>query len=119
MEFREAVGDRLFGCDECLDVCPWNRWASVTREARFSPRDLPLMREMLGWGVAEFTERFRGSPMRRLKLQRFKRNLCVVLGNVGTLSDVPALEAVVQGEDALLAEHADWALERIRTRGGA
>ena len=115
-EFREAVGDRLFGCDECLDVCPWNRWAVVTQEARFAPRDLPLMREMLGWGEAEFTERFRGSPMRRLKLRRFKRNICVVLGNVGRREDVPALEVLVRGDDAMLAEHASWALERIGKR---
>ena len=115
-EFREAVGDRLFGCDECLDVCPWNRWAVVTQEARFAPRDLPLMREMLGWGEAEFTERFRGSPMRRLKLRRFKRNICVVLGNVGKREDVPALEVLVRGDDAMLAEHASWALERIGKR---
>lgn len=116
LEFREAVGDRLFGCDECLDVCPWNRWAVATKEARFAPRDLPLMREMLGWGEAEFTERFRGSPMRRLKLRRFKRNICVVLGNVGRREDLPALEALVRGEDAMLAEHASWASERIGKR---
>ncbi|CAI8273316.1 MAG: Epoxyqueuosine reductase [Opitutia bacterium UBA7350] len=119
LEFRESVGDRLFGCDECLDVCPWNRWAVVTKEARFAPRDLPLMREMLRWEECEFSERFRGSPMRRLKLQRFKRNICVVLGNVGTGMDVPALKAVAQGKDALLAEHASWALERIQSRSDA
>jgi epoxyqueuosine reductase len=116
LEFRSAVGDRLFGCDECLDVCPWNRWAVVTQEARFAPRDLPLMREMLAWGEVEFMERLRGSPMRRLKLKRFKRNICVVLGNVGGAADAPALDELSQGEDAMLAEHAGWALAEIAKR---
>jgi epoxyqueuosine reductase len=116
LEFREAVGDRLFGCDECLDVCPWNRWAVATKEARFAPRDLPLMREMLAWEAVEFSERFGGSPLRRLKLRRFKRNICVVLGNVGKAEDRPALETLAQGEDELLAEHASWALSQIAKR---
>ena len=116
LEFREAVGDRLFGCDECLDVCPWNRWAVATKEARFAPRELPLMREMLAWGEDEFAERFRGSPIRRLKLQRFKRNICVVLGNVGGVEDLPVLQDLAQDKDAMLAEHASWALSQIAKR---
>jgi epoxyqueuosine reductase len=116
LEFREAIGDRLFGCDECLDVCPWNRWAKATNEVRFAPRDLPLMREMLKWDVETFAGRFQGSPMRRLKLGRFKRNICVVLGNVGTSADCDSLQVLASGQDALLAEHATWALSRIAAR---
>lgn len=115
-EFREAVGDRLFGCDECLDVCPWNKWAVPTEETKFTARELPTLREMLGWGEATFTDRMRGSPMRRPKLRGFKRNLCVVLGNVGTTKDLPALEEITASEDPLLAEHAEWAIRRIRER---
>jgi epoxyqueuosine reductase len=117
MEFREAIGDRLFGCDECLDVCPWNRWAKATNEARFAPRDLPLMREMLKWDAETFAGRFQGSPMRRLKLGRFKRNICVVLGNVGSDADCEGLRELASGKDTLLAEHATWALSRIEARG--
>lgn len=116
LAYREAIGDRLYGCDECLDVCPWNKWAVPTEEAKFTPRELPTLREMLAWDEATFTERMQGSPMRRLKLQRFRRNLCVVLGNVGFVADLPALELVASGEDAMVAEHASWAMERIRGR---
>lgn len=115
-QFRSAVGDRLYGCDECLDVCPWNKWAVPTDEAKFAPRELPPLREMLGWDEATFTERMRGSPMRRLKLHRFKRNICVVLGNVGTEDDVGALQNQAASSDAMVAEHAQWALVRINER---
>ena len=115
-EYREAIGDRLYGCDECLDVCPWNKWAVPTVEAKFAPRELPELRELLGWDEATFTERMQGSPMRRLKLHRFKRNICVVLGNVGTAEDLPALRWAAGGDDAMVAEHANWAIARIGHR---
>lgn len=114
--FREAIGDRLFGCDECLDVCPWNKWAVPTGEAKFAARKLPALREMLGWDEATFTERMRGSPMRRPKLNGFKRNLCVVLGNVGRVEDLDALAEIAACGDSVLMEHADWAIRRIRER---
>ncbi|MGB0743807.1 MAG: tRNA epoxyqueuosine(34) reductase QueG [Opitutales bacterium] len=115
-EFREAIGDRLYGCDECLDVCPWNKWAVPTEEAKFAPRELPSLREMLTWDETTFRERMQGSPMRRLKLHRFKRNICVVLGNVGAKEDLPALERVASEGDAMLAEHAVWAIYQIKLR---
>ena len=116
LEFRRALGDHLFGCDDCLDVCPWNRWARETREAKFVPRPYPDLRDMLAWDEATFRETFAGSPLRRPGLQGWKRNVCVVLGNIGTARDVPALETVAAGDDALLAEHADWALGEIHRR---
>ncbi|ADE54353.1 tRNA epoxyqueuosine(34) reductase QueG [Coraliomargarita akajimensis] len=116
VEFREAIGDRLYGCDECLDVCPWNKWAVPTQEAKFAVRELPDLRELLSWDEATFTARMQGSPMRRLKLHRLQRNICVVLGNCGDQDDLPALEQLSDTGDALLAEHARWAIERIRIR---
>ena len=116
-EFRKAIGDRLFGCDECLDVCPWNKWAAITQEAKFKPRELPTLREMLLWDETTFVETMRGSPMRRLKLQRFRRNICVVLGNVGTSEDLSALENVASAGDPMVAEHALWAIREIKNRG--
>jgi len=116
LEYREAIGDRLYGCDECLDVCPWNKWAVPTEEAKFSPRQFPMLRDMLTWDEPTFTERMQGSPMRRLKLHRFKRNLCVVLGNVGTVEDLPVLEAISAEADPMVAEHASWAIGSIRSR---
>jgi epoxyqueuosine reductase len=73
---------------------------------------------MLDWDEATFQERMRGSPMRRLKIHRFRRNICIVLGNVGDEDDIPALESVCRSSDALVAEHADWAIQRIRERCG-
>jgi len=117
LEYREAIGDRLFGCDECLDVCPWNRWAVPTRETKFAPRELPGLREMLAWDEETFKGKMQGSPMRRLKLHRFRRNICVVLGNVGGQEDLAALEQVASHSDAMVAEHAQWAILRIKRRG--
>lgn len=112
-EYRKAIGDRLYGCDECLDVCPWNKWAVPTEEAKFAPRELPELREMLAWDEATFRARMQGSPMRRLKLHRFRRNICVVLGNVGGERDLAALEQVASEDDTMVAEHADWAIRSI------
>jgi len=116
LQYREAIGDRLYGCDECLDVCPWNKWAVPTVEAKFAPRELPSLREMLAWDEATFTERMQGSPMRRLKLHRFKRNICVVLGNVGAAEDLSALQKVATEPDPMVAEHAAWAMAQISGR---
>jgi epoxyqueuosine reductase len=117
LAYREAIGDRLYGCDTCLDVCPWNKWATPTIEAKFLPRELPELCELLLWDDATFRERMIGSPIRRVKLHRFKRNICVVLGNIGMAEDLPALQAVAAGADAMVAEHATWAIGQIRARG--
>ncbi|MGZ0657572.1 tRNA epoxyqueuosine(34) reductase QueG [Coraliomargarita sp. W4R72] len=116
LEYRTAIGDRLYGCDECLDVCPWNKWAVPTEEPKFATRDLPSLSEMLSWDEAYFSERMQGSPMRRLKLHRFKRNICVVLGNIGIEQDLAALQAVAADADPMVAEHAIWAIEQIMNR---
>ncbi|MEC8329528.1 MAG: tRNA epoxyqueuosine(34) reductase QueG, partial [Verrucomicrobiota bacterium] len=116
VEFRSAIGDRLYGCDECLDVCPWNRWAVPHKEAKFAAREFPILRDMLHWSEQIFTERMQGSPIRRLKIRRFKRNICVVLGNVGDAFDLPSLRLVAEGTDSLLAEHAQWAINAITLR---
>ena len=116
LELREAIGDRLYGCDECLDVCPWNKWAVPTEEAKFTPRELPSLRELLAWDAATFSERMIGSSIRRVKLSRFRRNVCVVLGNVGTREDIPALQTAAEAEDTMVAEHARWAIGQIDSR---
>jgi len=115
-EFRPLVGDRLFGCDECLDVCPWNRHAQQSREISLSPilrSDLP---EMLEWDEARFRKEFRGTPIFRLKRGRWLRNICVVLGNIGTTEDLPALEKASQDSDPLVREHALWGILQIMKR---
>ncbi|MEO0796151.1 MAG: tRNA epoxyqueuosine(34) reductase QueG [Verrucomicrobiota bacterium] len=116
MEFRRAIGDRLYGCDECLDVCPWNRWARVTREEKFAARPYPDLREMLGWSEESFREAFAGTPIKRAGLSRWLRNVCVVLGNTGEAEDLPELEALADSADELVAEHAAWAVAEIKSR---
>lgn len=116
LEFRRALGDRLFGCDACLEVCPWNRWAQATREEKFAARAYPDLRDMLAWDEEAFRTLLAGSPLRRPGLTGWKRNVCVVLGNIGTEADRPALERVAAGPDPLLAEHAQWALAEITRR---
>ena len=115
-EFRPLVGDRLFGCDECLEVCPWNRHAQNAREIKLAPRPRPDLRGMLAWDDARFRKEFRGTPVFRLKRNRWLRNVSVVLGNIGDASDLPGLEKASQDEDALVREHAAWAVHRIRNR---
>ena len=116
MEFREPIGNRIFGCDECLDICPWVRWAKETRETKFKARELPDLRDMLLWDEDTFHETFAGTPIRRSKLHRWKRNICVALGNIGTQDDLAALTTVAEGDDAMVAEHATWAMREISER---
>ncbi|MCE0483031.1 MAG: tRNA epoxyqueuosine(34) reductase QueG [Methylacidiphilales bacterium] len=117
-ELRPLIGDRVYGCDECLDVCPWNRFAQTTREARFlappeeSGRD--RLRDLLEITPAEFKRRFANSPILRVKRRGLLRNVCVVLGNIGTAEDLPALEKAAREEEPLVREHAEWAIRRIK-----
>lgn len=120
-EFREAIGDRLYGCDQCLEVCPWNRHAQVSREVRFHAREEIFRhraRDFLGLDEEGFRRVFAKSPIKRIKRSRFLRNVCVVLGNVGDEGDLPALRRAVEVEDELVVEHARWAIGRIEARCG-
>jgi epoxyqueuosine reductase len=116
VEYREALGDRVFGCDDCLDVCPWNKWAVATREAHFAPRPHPPLRETLAWTDEQFLTHFKGTPVERLGLARWHRNALTVLGNVGERADLPAAEALLGSTDPMVAEHAAWSVARLRDR---
>ena len=119
VELRPLVGDRIYGCDDCLDACPWNRFARIAREAAYHARPdifAPSLRELLALGDEAFRALFRHSPIKRIKRPRFLRNVCVALGNVGGSADLPALEAAATDPDPLIAEHAAWAIGRIRAR---
>ena len=115
-EFRPLIGDRLFGCDECLEVCPWNRHAQESRELRFTPIPRTDLSEMLTWDDARFRQEFRHTPIFRLKRGRWLRNICIVLGNIGTIKDLPALQKATEDSDPLVQEHAHWGITRIRER---
>ena len=118
LELRPLIGDRIYGCDDCLDACPWNRFASASREAAFAARPAARMplRDYLALDDTQFRLLFRGSPIKRVKRRGFLRNVCVALGNVGTRDDLPALERALHDPEPLIAEHAAWATERISTR---
>lgn len=119
-ELRPLFGDRIFGCDDCLEACPWNRFARQTREADFLPRPASTwaLRDYLGLDEESFRRTFEGSPIRRARRSGFLRNVCVALGNVGTVDDLEALQRVAADGDPLIAEHARWAIGRIRSRHG-
>ncbi len=115
---RPLLGDRIYGCDDCLDACPWNRFAQESRESRFAAREFVTMplRDFLALDDDAFRKLFRGSPIKRIKRPRFLRNVCVALGNVGTSDDLPALKAAAADPDPLIAEHAQWAIRQIHSR---
>lgn len=118
-EFRRAIGDRIYGCDECLDVCPWNRFAKESRVTAFAARPFVAgwtLREFLALSDVAFRELFRWSPIKRIKRPAFLRNVCVALGNTGCEGDLPALEIAARDSDPLIAEHARWAITEITRR---
>ena len=118
---RPLVGELLYGCDICQEVCPWNvKFARANKVPEFAPRDFlaskdaqTLARELLAMTQEEFSAAFKGSPMKRAKLRGLQRNAVVVLGNVGTTDDVAAHEATLRHELPLMRERAAWALERL------
>ena len=118
-ELRPLMGDRIYGCDDCLEACPWNRFARASREAVFQARAGTVgmrLRDYLALDDEGFRRLFKGSPIKRTKRRGLRRNVCVALGNVGTEEDLPALERAAADPDELIAEHARWGLDQIRER---
>ena len=116
-ELRPRFGNWIFGCDVCQDVCPFQRFAPVTPEQAFFPvnvdRAAPKLADLLAMDEITFKSRFAGSPLIRTGLSRLVRNACVAAGNSLDLSLIPLLEHHVTSEDPLIAEHAQWGLERL------
>ena len=116
-EFREAMGNRIYGCDDCLAVCPWNRFADAARANKaFLPRAelaAPALSDMLALDDASFRQVFAGSPIKRIGRNRMVRNAAIAAGNSGRGELAPALEMLVNDEDAVVAEAASWALGRL------
>jgi len=119
-ELRPLIGNWVFGCDLCQEVCPWNRKAPATREPAFAPRPglpAPELVELLALTPEEFRTRFRGSPVQRAKRRGLLRNVCVALGNSGDRTAIPHLARALHGDpEPLVRGHAAWALGRL---GGA
>ena len=119
-ELRPAIGNRIFGCDDCQLVCPWNKFAQVASVADFAPRaglDGAALAELFGWTQAEWAARTEGSALRRAGYDGWLRNVAVALGNAPTTHEVvAALEARRDHPSALVREHAAWALAQHRQR---
>ncbi len=118
-ELRSAMGDRVFGCDVCQRVCPHNRRAPVTTDPKLQarpPAPRIALRELLNWSRETYLQATRGRASRRAKLGMLRRNAAIALGNVGGPDDVPVLQAIESDEDAVLAEHARWAVAEIQKR---
>lgn len=116
-ELRSGMGRHVFGCDICQDVCPWNQDAPTTSELAFQARDglvAPELAELAQLDEEGFRERFRRSPVKRAKWRGFLRNVAVAMGNSGLRKFVPALSAMANCGDDLVAEHARWALAQLR-----
>jgi epoxyqueuosine reductase len=116
---RPAMGNRIFGCDDCLAVCPWNRFAregGMMKQHARTDLDAPDLLELLALDDAGFKKRFAGTPILRTKRRGLLRNVCVALGNVGDETALPALKKAADDFEPLIAEHARWAIEQIPER---
>lgn len=119
-ELRAGIGTRIYGCDVCLEVCPWNRWAQAGRSLLLASRGdiagIPL-RELLELTPARFAEVFRRTAIKRLKLTGLLRNACIVAGNSGDVSFLEPLLRLATHESALVRAHAVWAVRRLAGDG--
>src|SRR5258706_2539107 len=118
-EFREAIGNRIYGCDDCLAVCPWNKFAALSREVAFHPRlelTAPLLSELARLDDVAFREIFRGSPVKRIGRDRFVRNVLIAIGNSGDAGLVPVVEARLADASPLVRAMAVWALWKLLPR---
>ena len=119
VELRPAIGNRIFGCDDCLEVCPWNRFARAGELMRKSKRkdlDQPDLIDLLGLDDAGFKRCFEGTPILRTRRRGLLRNVCVALGNSGDEHSLPALQKAAQDPEPLVAEHARWAIGEIERK---
>ena len=119
VELRPAIGNRIFGCDDCLAACPWNRFAregGLMKAHAKEELNSPDLVELLKLDDAGFKSRFAGTPILRTKRRGLLRNVCVALGNTGDKSALPALEKAAHDAEPLIAEHARWAIKQIEAR---
>jgi epoxyqueuosine reductase len=121
-ELRPAIGNRIYGCDDCLAACPWNRFAregAMMRPHYRADLAAPDLIELLGLDDAAFKKRFAGTPILRAKRRGLLRNVCVALGNARDRRALPALEKAAVDAEPLVAEHARWAIQQISSQSPA
>jgi epoxyqueuosine reductase len=115
-EFRQPMANRIYGCDDCLSVCPWNRFAKATEEPAFLPRaelTAPKLVELLALDDALFRALFSGSAIKRIGVNRFIRNCLYAAGNSGEGALIPAVQAHLGSDDPVVADAARWAMARL------
>lgn len=113
VEFRQAMGNRIFGCDDCLAVCPWNKFASIASEAKLTSPESeisPLLKDFIALDDAAFRVRFSGSPVKRIGRNRFVRNCLIAAGNSQQVDLVPLVRNLTEDSDPVVCEAAQWAL---------
>ncbi|MBS3850513.1 MULTISPECIES: tRNA epoxyqueuosine(34) reductase QueG [Devosia] len=116
LEFRAPMGNRIYGCDDCLAVCPWNKFASISREARLRARDEldgPALADLVMLDDSAFRTLFAGSPVKRIGLHRFLRNVLIGIGNSADSAMVPLIEPHLESDNELVRGAAIWALRRL------
>ena len=117
LELRPGLGNRIYGCDDCLAVCPWNKFAVAARDQRYAARDdlaSPALSDLARLDDAAFREKFAGSPIKRTGRDRFVRNVAYALGNSGCPDLLPVAQELVDDADEAVADAARWAVERLR-----
>lgn len=115
-EFRAAMGNRIYGCDDCLAACPWNKFASAAAEAKLMARDdlrSPALADLLKLDDVSFRALFTGSPVKRTGRDRFIRNVLIAAGNSGEAGLIPQIESLLGDRSALVRAMAVWALSRL------
>ena len=120
VDLRGRMGNRIYGCDDCLAVCPWNKFAVAAQDVRHAARDdlrAPPLAELAGLDDAAFRARFAGSPIKRIGRDRFVRNVAYAIGNSGDPVLVPAVQALVDDPDPTVADAAAWAVARLSGGG--
>ena len=116
LEFRQAMGNRIYGCDDCLAVCPWNKFAHVTTETAFHPRPElkgPLLAELAALDDIDFRQVFTASPVKRIGRDRFVRNVLIAIGNSDDLTLVPVAVSLLDDASPLVRSMAIWALSQL------
>lgn len=117
-DLREPIGNWVFGCDICQQVCPWNRFSLPADPALESSIPLPIRADDLTLTSSGFNQRFKRSPIKRAKRRGYLRNLAVAVGNAGNEKDIPNLEEAANDEEPLVRSHARWAAGEINRRSG-
>jgi epoxyqueuosine reductase len=116
IEFRQATGARIYGCDDCLAVCPWNKFAEAAHEGRVQARDAlvsPRLADLAALDDPAFRALFSKSPVKRIGRDRFVRNVLYAIGNSGDAALIPSAQALLDDPDPVVRDAAEWALSRL------